>query len=80
MSCYFVHKTDGVYNGYMVNVDTTVTRDEHGSEASHIFFLNRNSLKAGILMGLQLNSVKNKLLFALNVLLVEGLLSSCTEV
>jgi len=31
-------------------------------------------------MGLQLNSVKNKLLFALNDLFVVDLLSSCTEV
>lgn len=37
MSGYIAHKTDGIYNGYMVKGDTIVTRDENGGEASHIF-------------------------------------------
>jgi LasA protease len=43
-------------------------------------FQNRNSSKVGILMGSRLNSVKKNTLFALNILLVVGLLSACATV
>jgi murein DD-endopeptidase MepM/ murein hydrolase activator NlpD len=43
-------------------------------------FLNRNNKEAGNLMDSKQHSVKNRLLFALNILMVVGLLSACTEV